>query len=292
MNNLKFSVIVPTYNRASTIKRCLDSVVQQSYANWEAIVVDNFSEDNTEEIVRSYNDSRIKYFKNHNYGIIAVSRNYAIDRATGDWICFLDSDDSWTANKLEQLLLYTSDYDLIYHGYQTNIPCRSLLNKRNKIYFYSIKEPNVAYVLKRGDPISPSCSAISKAFLADIRFDESQALFAIEDYDFFLQIILRAPRIKHLKKCLAYYDETTGISHDKLKQLNRNKIIIEKYQPFLTKQQFRDVLKYYFYLRGLMFLPIDKKKARNAFRIAVTTPAWFIKKRAIIGYMYTYLQKR
>ncbi len=290
MNSLKFSVIIPTYNRANTIKRCLDSVVQQSYGNWEAIVVDNFSEDKTEEIVRSYNDARIKYYKNHNYGIIAVSRNYAIDRATGDWICFLDSDDSWSANKLEQLLLYTNDYDLIYHGYQTNIPCRSFFHKRDKIYFYSIKEPNVAYVLKRGDPISTSCSAVSKAFLSDIRFDESQGLFAIEDYDFYLQIISRAPRIKHLKKCLAYYDETTGISHDKLTQLNRNRAIFKKYQPYLTKEEFRDVLKYYFYLRGLRYLQINKRAARDAFRVAMTTPAWFIKKRAIVGYLSTFFR--
>lgn len=290
MNNLKFSIVIPTYNRAGTIKRCLDSVVQQTYSNWEAIVVDNFSEDNTEEIVKSYNDSRILYYKNHNYGIIAVSRNYAIDRASGDWICFLDSDDSWATDKLEQLLLYVNDYDLIYHGYQTNIPCRSILHKRDKIYFYTVKEPNIAYVLKRGDPISTSCSAVSRAFLADTRFDESKDLFAIEDYDFYLQLLLRTPRIKHLKKCLAYYDETTGISHEKLKQLNRNKEIIKKYQPYLTEEQFRDVLKYYFYLRGLSCLQVDKHKARKAFRVAMTTPAWFIKKRAIVGYLFTFFK--
>lgn len=290
MSNLKFSIVIPTYNRAGTIKRCLDSVVQQTYSNWEAIVVDNFSEDNTEEIVKSYNDSRILYYKNHNYGIIAVSRNYAIDRASGDWICFLDSDDSWATDKLEQLLLYVNDYDLIYHGYQTNIPCRSILHKRDKIYFYTVKEPNIAYVLKRGDPISTSCSAVSRAFLADTRFDESKDLFAIEDYDFYLQLLLRSPRIKHLKKCLAYYDETTGISHEKLKQLNRNKEIIKKYQPYLTEEQFRDVLKYYFYLRGLSCLQVDKHKARKAFRVAMTTPAWFIKKRAIVGYLFTFFK--
>ncbi len=285
MNSIKFSVIIPTYNRASTIKRCLDSVVQQSYCNWEAIVVDNFSEDNTEEIVSSYNDARIKYYKNHNYGIISVSRNYAIDRATGDWICFLDSDDSWAVNKLELLLLYTNDYDLIYHGYQKNVPCR--FYKRNKIYFYTIKEPNIAFVLKRGDPINPSCSAVSKDFLSDIRFDESKSLFAIEDYDFYLQLISRKPRIKHLKKCLTYYDETTGISHNGLVQINRNRAVFKKYQPYLTKDQFRDVLRYYFYLKGLAYMEINKKKANRSFKIAMTTPAWFIKKRAIVGYLYT-----
>ena len=289
MNDVFFSIVIPTYNRAATIKLCLDSVVHQTYCNWEAIVVDNYSEDNTEEIVKSFNDDRIRYYKNHNYGIIAVSRNYAIDRANGDWICFLDSDDSWTNNKLEELLPFTDNYDLIYHDYQTNVSSRFLFFKRNKIHFYTIKESDVSYVLKRSDPISTSCSAVSKGFLSETRFDESHTLFAIEDYDFYLQLILRRPRIKHLRKCLALYDETTGISHDKIKQLNRNRAIIAKYKQYLTKDDLSDVIRYYLYLRGLRHLHIDKKEARKNFRIAVSTSAWFIKKRAIIGYMLTFL---
>ena len=121
MIGLKFSIIIPTYNRATLLKRCLESVIGQTYPNWEAIVVDNYSEDNTEEVVKNFNDNRIKYLKNHNYGIIAISRNKAIDIASGDWICFLDSDDCWYENKLEIMLNYVHDYDLIYHGYRKNI---------------------------------------------------------------------------------------------------------------------------------------------------------------------------
>ena len=95
MNSILFSIIIPTYNRANEIGRCLSSVINQSYSNWEAIVVDNYSSDDTENIVKDFNDNRIRYYKNHNYGIIAVSRNFGIDRAKGSWICFLDSDDSW-----------------------------------------------------------------------------------------------------------------------------------------------------------------------------------------------------
>ena len=75
MNKPFFSIVIPTYNRATLIRRCLDSVIVQTYTNWEAIIVDNFSEDNTEEIVLSYKDDRIKFIKNHNYGVISVSRN-------------------------------------------------------------------------------------------------------------------------------------------------------------------------------------------------------------------------
>ena len=105
-----FSIIIPTYNRANEIGRCLSSVVGQTYRHWEAIIIDNYSEDNTEDIVKGFNDDRIKYFKNYNYGIISVSRNFGLDRAKGDWICFLDSDDSWKLDKLEQLLRHTNIY--------------------------------------------------------------------------------------------------------------------------------------------------------------------------------------
>ena len=70
-NEILFSIVIPTYNRANLIKRCIESVINQTYQNWEAIIVDNYSEDNTEEIVSSFNDERIRFYKNHNYGVIA-----------------------------------------------------------------------------------------------------------------------------------------------------------------------------------------------------------------------------
>lgn len=187
MNKLLFSIIIPTYNRADLIGRCLESVINQTYDNWEAIVVDNYSEDNTEEIVASLNDSRIHYYKNHNYGVISVSRNFALDRAKGEWICFLDSDDSWASDKLKQLMPYVNRYDLVYHGYKTNTG-KIMFFDRTKQLFYTVKEPTVAYILQRGDPFNPSCSAVSREFIGITRFSEDKKFFAIEDYDFFLQL--------------------------------------------------------------------------------------------------------
>lgn len=62
-NEILFSIVIPTYNRANLIKRCIESVINQTYQNWEAIIVDNYSEDNTEEIVSSFNDERIRFYK-------------------------------------------------------------------------------------------------------------------------------------------------------------------------------------------------------------------------------------
>ena len=108
------SVIVPTYNHATHLSRALRSVFKQTYKNWELIVVDNHSTDNTEALVKSFNSSRIKYLKINNHGVIAVSRNAGIEVAEGEWIAFLDSDDFWSEDKIEACLMMNGA-DFIYH---------------------------------------------------------------------------------------------------------------------------------------------------------------------------------
>lgn len=95
---------MPTYNCGKFIAESIDSVCAQSYKNWELIVIDDCSTDNTEDIVKGYGDSRIKYFKNETNSGAAVSRNKALCEARGEWIAFLDSDDLWAPQKLERQL--------------------------------------------------------------------------------------------------------------------------------------------------------------------------------------------
>ena len=97
---MMFSVILPTYNRAKFIEGAITSVLNQDYLNWELIIIDNFSKDNTQEIVEKFNDKRIKYIKYKNNGIIAKSRNYGIKLSKGNYLAFLDSDDWWYSKKL------------------------------------------------------------------------------------------------------------------------------------------------------------------------------------------------
>ena len=110
------SIIIPTYNHAKYLGRSLQSVINQTYKNWEVIIIDNHSTDDTLNLVNSFTDERIKYLKIHNNGIIAKSRNLGIKTAKGDWIAFLDSDDWWSYNKLEKCMSYCfNSVDLIYH---------------------------------------------------------------------------------------------------------------------------------------------------------------------------------
>lgn len=96
-----FSIIIPTYNRATIISRAIQSVVDQSYSNWELIIVDDGSSDNTLEKVESFNDKRIKYYYKINEER-SIARNFGIDNASGIYICFLDDDDYYIPEFLEE----------------------------------------------------------------------------------------------------------------------------------------------------------------------------------------------
>jgi glycosyltransferase involved in cell wall biosynthesis len=97
-----FSIIIPTYNRAKFLPDTLQSVMDQNYANWECIVVDDGSTDETEDVIELFSDERIRYYrKKHEERSIA--RNYGIDKVKGEFICFLDSDDLYEDNHLSVL---------------------------------------------------------------------------------------------------------------------------------------------------------------------------------------------
>lgn len=105
------SVIIPTYNRGMLIGETIQSVLDQTYRNWELIIVDDGSEDNTETVVANYKDVRIHYIKISHSGIFGFVRNQGIKISMGELIAFLDSDDLWKKDKLEfqvSLLLQNS----------------------------------------------------------------------------------------------------------------------------------------------------------------------------------------
>ena len=97
-----FSVILPTYNRAHLLSKAIDSVLTQSFTDWELVIVDDGSTDATKELVAAYSDERIRYIYQENQERSAA-RNNGINQARGAYICFLDSDDYFLEKKLENL---------------------------------------------------------------------------------------------------------------------------------------------------------------------------------------------
>ena len=114
------SIIMPSYNTAKYIAETVQSVLAQTYQDWELIIVDDCSTDDTDEVVKPFlSDSRIRYLKNEKNSGAAVSRNRALREAKGKWIAFLDSDDLWMPEKLEKQIAFMEEngYHFSYTDY-------------------------------------------------------------------------------------------------------------------------------------------------------------------------------
>ncbi len=120
MHDELVSVVIPSYNRAYCIADSVGSVLDQTYGNLEVIVVDDGSNDNTEEVVASIDDGRVRYVRQNNAGA-CVARNHGVDLARGSLIAFHDSDDLWLPQKLERQVhaLQSSGADFCYCRIQT-----------------------------------------------------------------------------------------------------------------------------------------------------------------------------
>ena len=114
------SIIMPSYNTAPYISSSIQSVINQTYNNWELIIVDDCSTDNTEDVLSEIKDDRIRFFKNEKNSGAAVSRNKALREAKGQWVAFLDSDDLWMPDKLEKQIRFMMDngYSFSYTNYK------------------------------------------------------------------------------------------------------------------------------------------------------------------------------
>lgn len=200
------SVVIPSYNHAHFIGRALQSVLDQTYQNWEAIIIDNHSQDGTDEVVAKFVDSRITLLKINNNGVIAVSRNVGIRAAKGKWIAFLDSDDWWMPRKLElSIEALIAGADLVYHDlyvaksmYQTIFKCR--LNSTEP------RQPMFVALLCEGMSLPNSSVVVSKELLIKIGGEnESRDLVAVEDFDTWIRLSRLTEKFVRIGECLGYY---------------------------------------------------------------------------------------
>ena len=201
------SIILPTFNHAKFLKKAIESVISQSYINWELIIIDNNSTDETFDIVNSYSDRRIRYSKIQNNGVIAASRNHGISLSNGSWIAFLDSDDWWTKNKLSRSVEYINEdkFDLIYHDlflvYKTNQKSyQRLARSRN------LNSPVFEDLLLNGNGILNSSVIVRKDLLDEVGLISCDTdKITWEDYDCWLRISQRTNQFYYIKETLGYY---------------------------------------------------------------------------------------
>lgn len=199
------SIVIPTYNRARDLERALQSVRAQTHTAWEALIVDNHSNDDTDEVVAAFDDSRLRLFKIHNDGIIAASRNLGIANASGEYVAFLDSDDWWQPNKLEESLLRLErGCDVVYHDlYYATTPGQKLFLSRTRSR--RLTSPVATDLIVGGNTLGNSSVVVRKTILDGIGgLSEDRELVTWEDYDAWIRIAQLTERIHFIDSCLGY----------------------------------------------------------------------------------------
>jgi len=200
------SIIMPTYNHAQFLDTALQSLVKQSYPNWELFIIDNHSTDNTIQTISNFDDSRISVLSISNKGSIAASRNSALRYAKGEWIAFLDSDDWWEYNKLEMCSkFFDSQTDFIYHNMKV-ISNTSSHYSKNQIKSRQVNPPILKDLLLKGNTIATSSVVVRAAIFKKIGgMNESQEMIGTEDFNAWLKISKVSENFRHLPEYLGFY---------------------------------------------------------------------------------------
>lgn len=225
------SVVIPTYNRAHVIKRSIESVLNQSYTDFELLIVDDGSVDNTEEVVKRIKDKRIRYIKKENGGA-GSARNFGVKCAKGEYVVFQDSDDVWRKNKLEVQYndMVSSGADVVFcrfdrHNYSLQSEKLSVL-PRIPGGFVSFEQ------LVKESVVSTQTVFSKRSVLINIPFDDSLrkledyewAIRAGEKYKFFLtdevlvDVYLQNDSITHNGSDLAYIEMIYDRNKEMLKR--------------------------------------------------------------------------
>ena len=269
MNTPLVSVIIPTYNHAAFLPAALESIQSQSYEPVEIIVVDDFSTDNTEEVVAEHATSRTTYIKSANKGIVATSRNVGAKVAKGEYIAFLDADDVWAADKLALQLPHLADpsvaavaSDLSYSGAR-----RYSQSRRGRSPAGYRDYGNIEIV--RDNPIATSSVVMRRQDLERVGgFDESPEFRFIEDWELWLRLSVQR-RIRVLGQPLVTY-RIAAVERPRIPILANRLKVIEKHLRLgnLNPGDAAAAAGAVHFAIGVAAFPGDARASRENFRAA------------------------
>jgi glycosyltransferase involved in cell wall biosynthesis len=242
------SVILPTFNRSRQLERALNSLVAQDFQDFNVIVSDDGSEDDTENIVSKYKNAlQITYIKSLHSGIPAITRNLAIESSKSDYLAFLDSDDWWEFNKLSiSLEFLRKGYDFVCHPL-------NIYSEKSKKYTGAIIETrsfrsDVANdLLFYGNCIPTSSVILARKYLMDVGgFCVDPNLRSWEDFDAWIKVASLTNRFFMMSTVLGTY----SLSEDSISSTNpeaERKLLIEmknKHRDRFNKGDWRDKFRY------------------------------------------------
>ncbi|MBF0472407.1 MAG: glycosyltransferase [Nitrospirae bacterium] len=240
------SIIIPTFNNADLITFAIESVLAQTYTNYEAIIIDNFSNDNTDDVVARYANvnPRIRYFKYNNQGLVGRARNYGVSQCTGSLIAFLDSDDVWMPDKLQFVVSRFNEddgIDLICHWEKL----RDMGTVTRDLIYGPVSEVTFKKLLFSENKLSPSAVTMKKALFEELSgFDPNIEVKYAEDYDFWLRMTRHGCRIEFIPEFLGEFRITGKNFGNNIDQqlISMRKIIDKHYKQMDNKTIYTDIL--------------------------------------------------
>ena len=259
--NKLISVIIPTFNSEKYIQQCISSVLNQTYENYEIIVVDNNSTDSTVSIIKSFNSDKIKIIYVFNNGNISISRNLGIKNSIGSWIAFLDSDDFWEKNKLSLISKKFSEYNLIFHNMnilKNNKIIKTfnfLFSKLNEKYFSLIENMCI-----KGNPIINSSVVVKKKFLLQVGLISENEPSFTNDYHTWLKISLITDKFYYEKRKLGtYLLHDQNYSHN-IKNYYYYMKCVAQFKKHLSNKAKKKIIGYYYYEKAKNLLKNGQNK--------------------------------
>lgn len=201
-NSIKVSVIMNCHNGANYLSDSIKSLLKQKYKNWELIFWDNMSLDNSKQILLNFKDKRIKYFKSKKFTSLYKARNMAIKKANGKFICFLDTDDWWSPDKLKEqinLVLKNKKANFIYSNFYIFDQNK---NKTKIKYTGELPSGLITEFLLKEYKVGILTVMINKKIFKYKKFNEKFNI--IGDFDFFINLSLKE-KFLCVQKPLAHY---------------------------------------------------------------------------------------
>ena len=227
------SIITPVYNGAEFLDRSIKSVLAQTYANWELLLIDDGSVDNSIQVIQNYiDDDRIKLIKNKINSGIPLTRNKGIEQAEGEYIALLDQDDEWFPEKLEkqidQFKKLDKSFGLVYSNIEVRYDDGKFSNKKREIQPELEKEKNLKLMLLRNLISSPTV-LIRKEVLDDVGKFDPLILWGGDDYDLWLRIAYKYKFLLVDQVLCTRYEHQKNYSADKKRMMFKTIELGEKY---------------------------------------------------------------
>ena len=221
-----FSVIIPTYNRSPFVKKIVESFQKQTYPNFELIIVDDGSVDNTRTIIENIEDSRIKYFWKEN-GERGSARNFGAKQAKGNYLNYFDSDDIAYPNHLEKAVEGINLFNnpmLLHLGYE-------MRNENNGLLFrHKAINNNANERILKVNYINPNSLFIHSSTLNDVTYNCDRKIAGTEDWLYHLQLIARYKLIAYDEKitsCIIVHENRSMNNYCGDEVLNRNTLLLK-----------------------------------------------------------------